>query len=163
MEVEIKDFCLSKLTESARELFLKNFEKSWNELKILMFEKFPVKLTIREKVDIRKGLQQLDTESIDDFYRRCLQALYFVSDDDVRDSGFEREVLLHFLIGLSPLIRDLVLASKCSSTVDYINEAKKYVQVIKEEIVVPIPDVNIKVEVDPYVEEYDYKSQYDEL
>ena len=159
-EEEIKDFCLSKLSESARELFLKNSDKSWNELKILMFEKFPVKLTIREKVDIRKGLQQLDTESIDDFYRRCLQAQYFVSDDDVRDSGFEREVLLHFLIGLSPFIRDLVLAAKCSSTVEYINEAKKYVQVIKEEVVVP--DVNVKIEkVDPYYEDFDYKSQYD--
>ena len=157
MEVEMKDFCLTKLSESAREFFLKNFNKSWNELKKLMFQKFPVKLTIREKVEIRKGLQQSDTESIDDFYRRCLQAQYFVSDDDVRDVGFEREVLLHFLIGLSPLIRDLVLATKCSSTVDFINEAKKYVQVVKEEP----PEVNIKVELDPYYEEYDYNSQYE--
>ena len=132
LELEIKEFCLSKLSDSARELFQKNIEKPWSELKRLMFEQFPVKLTIREKVEVRKGLQQLDTESIDDFYQRCLQAQYFVSDD-VRDAGFEREVLLHFLIGLSPLIRDLVLATKCSSSDDYKNEAKKFVQVIKEE------------------------------
>lgn len=160
MELEIKELCLSKLSDSAREIFQKNFDKSWSELKHLLFENFPIKLTISEKVEVRKGLQQFDSESVEDFYKRCLQAQYFVSDD-IRDVGFEREVLLHFLIGLSPLIRDLVLATKCSSSDDYVNEAKKYVQVIKEEV----PDVNVKLEVDQ--EEYDYKnsiedfSQYD--
>ena len=157
MEMNIKEFCLSKLSDPALVLFQKNFEKSWSELKNILFENFPVKLSIREKVEVRRGLQQSDLESIDDFYQRCLKAQYLVSDD-VRDIGFEREVLLHFLIGLSPLIRDLVLATKCSSSNDYINEAKKYVQVIKEEA---IPDVNVKIEVDPHYEEFDYKSQYE--
>ena len=161
-EPQIKELCQPKLSDYALELFQKNCEKPWCELKNIMFENFPVRLTIREKVDVRKGLQQFDSESIDDFYQRCRQAQYLVSDD-VRDISFEREVLLHFLIGLSPLIRDLVLATKCSSSNDYINEAKKYVQVIKEEAVVP--DINIKVEVDPNpypdYEEYDYKRQYE--
>ena len=157
MEVEIKEFCLSKLSGTARELFQKNYDKSWRELKTLMSEKFPVKLTIIEKVEVRKGLQQLDNESINDFYQRCLQAQYFVSDD-VRDGGFEREVLLHFLIGLSPLIRDLVLATKCSSSDDYINEAKKYVKIIKEEV----PEANVKIEIDPY-EEFDFKHNIEDF
>ena len=97
-----------------------------------MFDEFPVKLTIRDKVEIRKKLQQQESESVDEFYQRCIQAQYLVSDD-TRDIGFEREVLLHFLIGLAPFIRDLVLASKCSSTNEYIKEAKKYVQIVKEE------------------------------
>ena len=162
-EVEIKEFCLSKLSDNAHELFQKNYEKSWSELKTLMFEMFPVKLTISEKVEVRKRLQQLDSESIDDFYQRCIHAQYLVSDD-VRDFGFEREVLLHFLIGLSPLIRDFVLATNCTSLNNYINEAKKYIKIIKEEV----PEVNIKIEVDPHYEIYDEKnfgddlSQYDE-
>ena len=143
-EPQMKELCQPKLSEYALELFQKNCEKPWCELKNIMFENFPVRLTIREKVDIRKGLQQFDSESIDDFYQRCRQAQYLVSDD-VKDISFEREVLLHFLIGLSPLIRDLVLATKCSSSNDYLNEAKKYVQVIKEEP----PEVNVKIEVDP--------------
>ena len=157
-ELEVKEFCQSKLSDTALEFFQKNFEKPWSELKSILFQQFPVKLTIREKVEVRKGLQQMDTESIDDFYQRCLQAQYFVADD-VREVGFEREVLLHFLIGLSPLIRDLVLASKCSSSDDFINEARKYTHVIKEEVVVP--DVNVKIEADLHYEEFEYKSQYD--
>ena len=143
-EHQMKELCQSKLSEYALELFQKNFQKSWSELKNIMFDNFPLRLTIREKVEVRKSLQQFDSEGIDDFYQRCQQAQYLVSDD-VKDIGFEREVLLHFLIGLSPLIRDLVLATKCSSSNDYINEAKKYVQVIKEEP----PEVNVKIEVDP--------------
>ena len=157
-EVEIKEFCLSKLLDNAHELFEINYEKSWSELKTLMFEMFPVKLTISEKVEVRKRLQQLDSESIDDFYQRCIHAQYLVSDD-VRDFGFEREVLLHFLIGLSPLIRDLVLATKCTSSNDYINEAKKYVKIIKEE---PLEE-NIKIEVDPYYENFNINDKLDDF
>ena len=155
-EENLKEICLSKLAGSALELFQNNSDQPWHELKNLLFQNFPVKLSIREKVEIRKKLQQQEAESIDDFYQRCLQAQYLVSDD-LKDVGFEREVLLHFLIGLSPLIRDLVLATKCSSTLEYIVESKKYVQVVKEE---PI-EVNVKLEADPYNEELEYKSQYD--
>ena len=58
-------------------------------------------------------MQQLDTESIEDFYQRCIQSQYLVSDD-IRDAAFEREVLLHFLIGLTPFIRDTVSNSLSS-------------------------------------------------
>ena len=151
-EEQMKDLCLSKLSNGALELFQKHYDQPWNELKNILFEKFPIKLSVRDKVEVRKKLIQQDTESIDDFYQRCVQAQYLVSDD-VRDIGFEREVLLHFLIGLSSTFRDLVLASKCSSTTEYINEAKKYVQVIKEEP----SGVDVKIEVDPLNVEFDAK------
>ena len=151
-EEEMKSLFLSKLSNGALELFLKQSDLSWCEMKNLLFEKFPVNVSIRDKVEVRKKLQHQESESIDNFYKRCVQAQYLVSDD-MRDLGFEREVLLHFLIGLSPSIRDLVLASKCSSTTEYIKEAKKYVKMFKEEP----PAVNIKVEVDPYYEEYTSK------
>ena len=164
IEAEIKELCLSRLSESALELFQKHQDSSWIELKNLMYEEFPVKLSIRDKVEVRKKLQQQDSESVDEFYQRCVQAQYLVSDD-TKDAGFEREILLHFLIGLLPFIRDLVLATKCSSTIEYINEAKKYVQIIKEE---PI-EADVKIETELQEEDYDsknpleYINQYDEF
>ena len=152
-EEEIKEFCRSKLSERALELFLTHLDKSWVEQKNLLLENFSVKLSIKEKVEIRKNLQQNGVESIDDFYERCVQAQYLVSDD-IRDAAFEREVLLHFLIGLNPAIREIVLSAKCSSSQDYISEAKKYFFKIKEE---PM-DPDVKFESDtpfPYIEDQD--------
>ena len=66
--------------------------------------------------------------------------------DDVRDVAFDREVLLHFLIGLTPFIRDIVLPTECSySSIDsFIQEAKKHSNAIKEE---PIePEIKLKID-----------------
>ena len=140
---QIKQLCKSKMSKKALELIHEYSNHSWTELRNMMFHLFSVKLTIREKVEIRKKLQQKESESIEDFYQRCVQAQYLVSDD-IRDAAFEREVLLHFLIGLSPFIRDLVLTSKCSSTKDFISEAKRHFEIIKIE---PI-EVEVKIEPD---------------
>ena len=155
-EEQLKELCLYRSSDSALELLQKYQDQSWTDLKKMLFEEFPVKLTIRDKVEIRKKLQQQESESVDEFYQRCIQAQYLVSDD-TRDIGFEREVLLHFLIGLAPFIRDLVLASKCSSTNEYIKEAKKYAQIVKEE---PI-EADIKLETE-FEEEYDVKEDYNQ-
>ena len=159
-EIEIKELCLSKLSDTALELFKSNIDKTWEELKIIMAKQFSMKLSIREKVEVRKKLKQQNTECISDFYKRCEIAQYLVSDD-IQDVAFEREILLNFLIGLLPSIRDLVLASKCSNTSDFINEAKKHIQFIKEE---PI-DENIKIESEDFdvKNPADYLSQTDEF
>ena len=155
-EEQLKELCLFKSSENALELLQKHHDQSWTDLKNLMFSEFPVKLSIRDKVELRKNLQQQDSESIDEFYQRCIQVQYLVSDDN-RDVGFEREVLLHFLVGLAPFIRDLVLASKCSNTNEYVKEAKKYVQIVKEE---PM-EANIKIETEILDEDFDVKSDFD--
>ena len=125
-EVELKELCLSKiLSEKAVEIFKKNYILPWNDLKNELIKDFSVKLSIREKVEIRKALQQKNRESVDEFYSRCVQAQYLVSDY-IRDVTFDREVLLHFLIGLLPSIRDLVLATKCSNPDEYIREATHF-------------------------------------
>ena len=88
-----------------------------------------MKLTVKQKVEIRQNLQQQVTEPIDDFYNRCVHAQYLVSDGDCTiDAFFNREVLLHFLIGLVPFIRNKVLEADCSSAVDFIQEAKRAAQ-----------------------------------
>ena len=155
-EHEVKILCQSKLSDKVFELFQTNFEKSWIELKQLMLEQFSVKLNIREKVEVRKKLMQKDTEPINDFYKRCVVAQYLVSDD-IRDAAFEREVLLHFLIGLSPAIRDLVLATKCSSPEEYIREATHFQDTINNIDVKEEPaEEDIKIEADPSgFEDYD--------
>ena len=106
------------------------------------------------------------------FIKDCIQAQYLVSDD-IRDVAFDREVLLHFLIGLTPFIRDLVLTTECScSSIDsFIQKAKKHCNAIKAEPIEP----EIKLEIDEKVKEskelnelfnldesYDFESEFDE-
>ena len=145
LETEVKELCQNKISYQALQSIPNEefSELSWAQQKKLMLKHFAVKLSIKEKVDIRKNLQQFDTESAEDFYDRCVQAQYLVSDD-VRDVAFDREVLLHFLIGLAPFIQDLVLASQCSNIQEYIKEAKKYLQSVKEEPV----EAEVKLESD---------------
>ena len=75
-EEQTKELCHSKLSEKALELFQENYTKSWPELKELMLKQFSTKLSIREKVEVRKNLQQYKVENIDDFYERCVQAQF---------------------------------------------------------------------------------------
>ena len=144
-ETQVKKLCQNKISDQAlQSIPNEDFsELSWAQQKKVMLKHFAVKLSIKEKVDIRKNLQQFDTESAEDFYDRCVQAQYLVSDD-VRDVAFDREVLLHFLIGLSPFIQDLVLASHCSNVQEYIKEAKKYLQSVKEEPVEEEAEVKLE-------------------
>ena len=160
-EVELKNLCQSKISDKALDFFQSNSDKPWDELKNLMIKEFSVKLNIREKVDVRKKLFQEDDESISDFYKRCVVAQFLVSDD-IRDVAFEREVLLHFLFGLTPTIRDLVLATKCSSTEEFIREATHFQNNIDNMSIKEEPhDVDIKVEADPTAYE-DYDDYEDE-
>ena len=157
-ELELKNLCQSKISDKALQFFQSNSDKPWDELKHLMIEEFSVKLNIREKVEVRKKLNQKDNETINNFYTRCVVAQFLVSDD-IRDVAFEREVLLHFLIGLQPTIRDMVLATKCSSPEEYIQKATFFHNTvsnpIKEE---PLEDeVDVKIEADPPAfDDYDY-------
>ena len=144
-EPQVKELCQKKISDQALQSIPNDefSELSWVQQKKLMLKTFFVKLSIKEKVDIRKNLQQFDTESAEDFYDRCVQAQYLVSDD-VRDVAFDREVLLHFLIGLAPFIQDLVSSSQCSNVQEYIKEAKKYLQSVKEEPVEGRSEVKVE-------------------
>ena len=85
--------------------------------------RFIMKLTISEKVEVRKTLFRKENESIDDFFGRCCDAQYVVSDNE-KDVSFEREVLLHFLFGLVLRIREKVLIANCSNSEDYIVDVR---------------------------------------
>ena len=99
IEDQVKELCLSKLSGAALNVYDSHATESWTDVKVVLMNAFAVKLSIKEKVEIRKKLKQETSEDVEDFYYRCLQAQYLVSDD-VRDVAFEREVLLNFLLGL---------------------------------------------------------------
>ena len=75
---------------------------------------------------------------------KLFDVISFLVSDDVQDAAFDREVLLHFLIGLNPSIREIVLSTKCSNKNEYIKEAKKHFVLVKEE---PVEHV-VKIEPD---------------
>ena len=123
-ETQLIELCISKLSGKALDIVIQENVKSWRDLKDVIFQNFSVRLSIKEKVEVRKKLKQQRTELIQEFYERCVQAQYLVSDD-IRDTGFDREVILHFIIGLNPAIRDLVASANCSTLDEFLLEAKK--------------------------------------
>ena len=149
IEDQVKELCLSKLSAAALNVYYSHATESWTDVKVVLMNAFAVKLSIKEKVEIRKKLKQETSEDVEDFYYRCLQAQYLVSDD-VRDVAFEREVLLNFLLGLHHTIQENVLTANCSSAEEFILEAKKCLVVPKSECFEP----EIKPEpIDDYFEE----------
>ena len=144
-EQQMKNLLKFKLPKDAFDLIDVNADRSWNDQRQLLMDHFVTKLSIREKVELRKNLFQKENESINDFYNRCIDAQYVISDNE-KDVAFDREVLLHFLFGLVSRIRDMVLNADCSTPEEYINEARKYFQGVKEE---PVGcNVDIKLETD---------------
>ena len=119
-----------------------------------------MKLSIKEKVEVRISLLQRNDEAIDEFYERCVDAQYVISDN-AKDGAFDREVLLHFLFGLVPTIRADVLNANRSSLEDFIDEARVQHSKAKPDI---IPcDLKIKVEDEDYFESLDQNdAQQDE-
>ena len=77
----------------------------------------------------------------------------FLVSDDVQDAAFDREVLLHFLIGLNPSIRENVLSTKCSNKTEYIKEAKKHFVLVKEEPVEAVVKIETEVDYKDYIED----------
>ena len=64
-----------------------------------------MQINLIDKFNIRKSLRQLQSESVSEFFERCILAQFAITDDDDtfwRDPMFERDVALNFLLGLRP-------------------------------------------------------------
>ena len=157
-DLQILELCLSKVSGKVLDYWLNldsaGADRSWTLQKNTLMTEFGTKLGIKEKVEIRKNLQQNQSESVENFYDRCVHAQYLVSND-IKDETFDREVLLHFLVGLIPSIRDLVLSQDNSNystpwptPQDYIQEAKKHFQkiIVKNEPVDVFDGDDVKME-----------------
>ena len=112
----------------------------------------PLEMSIKEKVEVRISLFQRDEEPIDEFYERCVDAQYVISDNK-KDFAFDREVLLHFLFGLVPRIRADVLNANRSNLEEFVDEAKQQFAQFKPEDI--YCNVKVKVERDDYYESFD--------
>ena len=80
------------------------------------------KLSIREKIDLRKSLKQRSpAENVELFYRRCMSAQELLdeatntidNEDDEKNHSetFQRDVLLNFVLGLENSLQEQILAS----------------------------------------------------
>ena len=81
------------------------------------------KLSIREKIDLRKSLKQRSpVENVKLFYKRCMSAQKLLDEAtntiDNEDDGernhsetFQRDVLLNFVLGLENSLQEKILAS----------------------------------------------------
>ena len=80
------------------------------------------KLSIREKIDLRKNLKQRSpAENVELFYRRCMSAQELLdeatntidNEDDEKNHSetFQRDVLLNFVLGLENNLQEQILAS----------------------------------------------------
>ena len=78
-EDELKEFCHSNMSGDAQQFFASKIDMPWEELKIQMVKEFSMKLSIKEKVELRKSLKQLETEAVEDFYKRCQRTQFLVS------------------------------------------------------------------------------------
>ena len=116
-----------------------------------------MKLSIKQKVEVRISLIQRDDEKVDEFYERCVDAQYVISDNE-KDGSFDREVLLHFLFGLDSSIRNMVLDADCSTPEEFIGEARKYLQGVKQE---PVScNVDIKLETDLAQDAFENENEF---
>ena len=80
------------------------------------------KLSIREKIELRKNLKQRSpAENVELFYRRCMSAQELLdeatntidNEDDEKNHSetFQRDVLLNFVLGLENSLQEQILAS----------------------------------------------------
>ena len=83
----------------------------WNSLKQEFINKFSVKLTWSQKINVRQSLRQLDDESVNDFLERCTYAQHVITDDSFEDAAFERDVLLNWVLGMKPELQSQVISS----------------------------------------------------
>ena len=78
-EDQMKILCHSKLSKFALALIQDHPDLTWLEQKQLLLQKFSVKLTVLEKVEVRRNLQQQEDETIEDFYKRLHSSTVTVS------------------------------------------------------------------------------------
>ena len=158
-EEDKKILALHHLKGVAKEFTKFHNNKNWKLLKQQLFEHFKCKLTLKEKIELRRHLLQRENESCKEFYARCVKWQFFLNDDQI-DSVFERDILINFVSGLREEIYQKLVFDNGISNLDYcLNLATK----IEQDIFLSGNiEVKIKVELDPnnFVQD-EYKNETD--
>ena len=111
-----------------------NFEQqnnnvNWNITKQELVLKFHCALSVKEKVNIRQSLKQNPEENVENFLERCTYAQYAITDGIVQQetevAGFERDILLNFLLGMNQELQSYVISSNERSLKGFFSVALK--------------------------------------
>ena len=112
---ERREYAIDHLISSPKKFIKYNAGVKWQDLRKILFQKYRLKLSIKEKLELLKSLVQLDDESIELFYNRCVKCQYVIQDD-VEDLIFENDILFRFVIGLKDHIyQQLILKDNLNS------------------------------------------------
>ena len=116
--------------------------QDWQWIKNEFIAKFGVDINLLDKLHIRKSLHQMESESVQEFFERCVLAQFAITDDDEctswNDPVFERDVALNFLLGMRPEFQSQAIASQ-DKTLDGFHqkaiEAEKAIVIKKENVI----------------------------
>ena len=109
-----KLLAIHQLTDNRKQFVQPHLKKNWKSLKKLLLNKFKSKLTLIEKINLRRHLIQRENESCEQFHARCVKWQFLLNDDQV-DSIFEKDILINFVSGLKEdIYNKLVLEENIS-------------------------------------------------
>ena len=94
-----KYLAIQHSTGFAKDFMESHINQNWKSFKKLLLNKFKCKLTLKEKIDLRRYLIQRQNECCEDFHERCVKWQFLLCDDHV-DSVYGRDILINFVSGL---------------------------------------------------------------
>ena len=94
-----KHLAIQHSTGFAKDFMVSHVNQNWKSFKKLLLNKFKCKLTLKEKIDLRRYLIQRQNECCRDFHERCVKWQFLLCDDHV-DSVYGRDILINFVSGL---------------------------------------------------------------
>ena len=165
-----KLFATYHLTGTAKEIMQPHLNQNWAALKNLLLYNFKCKLSLKDKIDLRRYLIQHENESCKQFHSRCEKWQLLLCDDQI-ESVFERDILINFVSGLKEEIyQKLVHDSNISDLETCVKLAIEIEQVIfqseyidEEDVKVEVDIKDIKTEVTSNDEDVGYDNPYEYL
>ena len=158
-----KLLAVNQLKSFAKEETKAMLKYKWPILKKYLFDQYKCHLLLREKIELRRYLNQGETESVQQFYDRCTKAQYMLCDDN-SDFVFNRDILISFVSGLKEdiyqkitqmeILSNLDLCLKFAIEIEIGNDISNHVVVVKPE--------EIKVEV-KQEKDSAFNSEYDTI
>ena len=146
---EKSSYALCHLKGPAKKFSEKNLkpEMDWKKIKKELHSHFRSHFSLRDKVELLRGLIQKPNESIKDFFNRCISCQYIICDDDV-DSVVERDILLSFLLGMQTNVYEEVVCAKYPMNLqNCLKESEKLELVLNNSCQINLENIKIETNV----------------
>ena len=165
-----KSLAFHHLKDIAKDFLEPIINQNWISLKNSLLSKFKCKLSLKDKIDLRRYLIQHENENCKQFHFRC-EKWQFLLCDDKKDKVFERDILINFVSGLKEdIYQKLVHDSNISDLETCVKLAIEIEQVVfqsvyndGENVKVEVDVKNIKTEVTSNDEDVGYDNPYEYL